>query len=128
MFVRARGGLGADSIRDDRIQDAVQLWPIAEATMKEFKLYQPVFVRAETLEEAIDKCERELGQDGSDLSYTSPIPAIYFDERQPLITPGWYFWKFVHNLLIHPLLALPWEPKWAQRAHDWTAQRCGGGG
>lgn len=41
---------------------------------------------------------------------------------------SWYFWKFVHNLLIHPLLALPWEPKWAQQAHDWTAQRCKGGG
>jgi hypothetical protein len=41
---------------------------------------------------------------------------------------SWYFWKFVHNLLIHPLLAFPWEPKWAQRAHDWTAQRCKGGG
>jgi hypothetical protein len=39
---------------------------------------------------------------------------------------AWYFWKFVHNLLIHPLLAFPWEPKWAQRAHDWTAQRCKG--
>lgn len=41
---------------------------------------------------------------------------------------AWYFWKFIHNLLIHPLLALPWEPKWAQRAHDWTAKRCHGGG
>lgn len=25
------------------------------------------------------------------------------------------FFKFVHNALIHPLLALPWEPRWAQR-------------
>jgi hypothetical protein len=40
----------------------------------------------------------------------------------------WYWWKFVHNLIIHPFLALPWEPKWAQRAHDWTARRCFGGG
>ncbi|HUD85012.1 MAG TPA: hypothetical protein VMR17_01110 [Xanthobacteraceae bacterium] len=40
---------------------------------------------------------------------------------------SWYFWKFVHNALIHPLLALPWEPAWAQRAHDWTALRCPGG-
>lgn len=41
---------------------------------------------------------------------------------------AWYFWKFVHNGLIHPLLALPIEPKCAQRAHDWTAKRCIGGG
>jgi hypothetical protein len=40
----------------------------------------------------------------------------------------YYFWKFVHNALIHPLLAFPWEPKWAQQAHDWTAKRCPGGG
>jgi hypothetical protein len=40
----------------------------------------------------------------------------------------WYWWKFVHNGLIHPLLALPFEPEWAQRAHDWTARRCIGGG
>lgn len=38
------------------------------------------------------------------------------------------FWKFVHNGLIHPWLALPVEPKWAQRAHDWTAERCWGAG
>lgn len=43
-------------------------------------------------------------------------------------TVGWYFWKFVHNMLIHPFLGLPFEPKWAQRAHDWTALRCKGGG
>ncbi len=41
---------------------------------------------------------------------------------------SWYWWKFVHNALIHPFLALPWEPQWAQRAHDWTAKRCLGGG
>jgi hypothetical protein len=41
---------------------------------------------------------------------------------------SWYFWKFVHNMLIHPLLAFPWEPRWAQVAHDWTAKRCEGGG
>jgi hypothetical protein len=41
---------------------------------------------------------------------------------------AWYFWKFVHNALIHPLLSLPWEPAWAQRAHDWTGKRCWGGG
>lgn len=41
---------------------------------------------------------------------------------------SWYWWKFVHNGLIHPWLAFPWEPKWAQDAHDWTAKRCMGGG
>jgi len=41
---------------------------------------------------------------------------------------SWYFWKFVHNALIHPLLAFPWEPRWAQRADDWTSKRCPGGG
>lgn len=41
---------------------------------------------------------------------------------------AWFFWKFVHNFLIHPLLAFPWEPRWAQRAHDWTSKRCVGGG
>lgn len=40
----------------------------------------------------------------------------------------WFGWKLIHNLLIHPCLAFPWEPKWAQRAHDWTAERCPGGG
>ena len=40
----------------------------------------------------------------------------------------WYWWKFVHNALLHPLLAFPWEPRWAQIAHDWTAKRCLGGG
>lgn len=43
-------------------------------------------------------------------------------------TISWYAWKFVHNLLIHPFLAWPYEPRWAQRAHDWTAKRCLGGG
>lgn len=38
------------------------------------------------------------------------------------------WWKFVHNALIHPLLSLPWEPRWVQRAHDWTAKRCPGAG
>lgn len=41
---------------------------------------------------------------------------------------SWYWWKFVHNLLIHPFLAFPWDPKWALRAHDWTGKRCIGGG
>ncbi|MDE1971266.1 MAG: hypothetical protein KGI50_06870 [Patescibacteria group bacterium] len=39
-----------------------------------------------------------------------------------------YFWKFVHNAIIHPLLAFPYEPKWLQKIHDWTSLRCPGGG
>jgi len=40
-----------------------------------------------------------------------------------------FFWKFVHNAVIHPLLAFPWEgPGWLLRAHDWTADRCKGAG
>lgn len=42
--------------------------------------------------------------------------------------PKFLFFKFVHNALVHPLLSLPWEPRWAQRAHDWTARRCYGAG
>lgn len=53
--------------------------------------------------------------------------------RAPIADPAprtraWFFWKFVHNALIHPFLSLPWEPRWAERAHDWTATRCYGGG
>jgi hypothetical protein len=39
-----------------------------------------------------------------------------------------YFWKFIHNAIIHPLLSLPWEPKLLTDAHDWTAKRCEGAG
>jgi len=24
---------------------------------------------------------------------------------------SWFFWKFIHNALIHPCLSLPWEPR-----------------
>lgn len=41
---------------------------------------------------------------------------------------SFYLWKFVHNALIHPLLAFPYEPKFLQRVHDWTAKRCWGAG
>lgn len=42
---------------------------------------------------------------------------------------NFYFWKFVHNALIHPLLSFPWEgPRWLENAHDWTALRCKGAG
>ena len=40
-----------------------------------------------------------------------------------------YWWKFVHNAIIHPLLSTPLpEPRWLQRAHDWAAERCQGAG
>lgn len=38
------------------------------------------------------------------------------------------FWMFVHNAIIHPLIALPWQPNFLLRAHDWTAKRCVGAG
>lgn len=43
-------------------------------------------------------------------------------------TVDFYFWKFIHNAVIHPLLAFPYEPSWLQRAHDWTSKRCPGAG
>jgi hypothetical protein len=40
-----------------------------------------------------------------------------------------YFWKFVHNALIHPMMSLPMEePQWLNRLHDWTAKKCSGAG
>ncbi len=40
-----------------------------------------------------------------------------------------YFWKFLHNAVIHPMMAGPWdEPEWLNRIHDWTAERCWGAG
>ncbi len=42
-------------------------------------------------------------------------------------TKSFYFWKFVHNSLIHPLMGLPCEePQWLNDVHDWTAKRCWG--
>lgn len=42
---------------------------------------------------------------------------------------SFYFWKFVHNAIIHPLMAFPWDgPKWLNRFHDWTAEKCWGAG
>jgi hypothetical protein len=38
-------------------------------------------------------------------------------------TWNYYFWNFVHNAIVHPMLALPMEePKWLTRFHDWTAE------
>lgn len=67
--------------------------------------------------------------DGSALRTASP-------RRPPMPDPididmkgaRFHWWVFVHNALIHPTLAFPYQPRWAQRAHDWTAQRCVGRG
>lgn len=61
------------------------------------------------------------------------VPSGYDCDFKNLIlddmTLDFYFWKFVHNALIHPLLAFPWEgPQWLLDAHDWTAERCKGAG
>jgi hypothetical protein len=50
------------------------------------------------------------------------------NQKEPVRDAKWYFWKFVHNTIIHPILGLPWDIEWANRAHDWTAERCYGGG
>lgn len=40
-----------------------------------------------------------------------------------------YFWKFFHNCLVHPLMGFPInEPEWLNKLHDWTAKRCEGAG
>jgi hypothetical protein len=40
-----------------------------------------------------------------------------------------YFWKFIHNGLIHPMMSGPWnEPAWLNKIHDWTAEKCWGAG
>lgn len=47
---------------------------------------------------------------------------------------NFYFWKFVHNAIIHPMLSLPIrEENWrlgrmVLRWHDWTAKKCYGAG
>lgn len=40
---------------------------------------------------------------------------------------NFYFWKFIHNAIAHPLMSAPWsEPKWVLEFHDWTAKKCYG--
>lgn len=49
--------------------------------------------------------------------------------EKPLVRNArFYWWKFVHNAIAHPLLSLPWEPTFAVRLHDWTSKRCWGAG
>lgn len=33
------------------------------------------------------------------------------------------FWIFIHNVVAHPLMSLSGEAKWADRFHDWTAEK-----
>jgi hypothetical protein len=33
------------------------------------------------------------------------------------------WWWVVHNVFVHPLIALPGPPAWVVRLHDWTAER-----
>lgn len=42
--------------------------------------------------------------------------------------PRKIFWIFVHNALIHPLMAFPIQFKFVDRWHDWTAEKCWGKG
>lgn len=34
------------------------------------------------------------------------------------------FWMFIHNAVIHPMLAFPIQFKIIQYYHDWTAKKC----
>lgn len=112
----------------------------------------------ETLDDIIEQLADEIGvygahdEDDEDACHIKPcrmcwtsslhdhlIAAFKIEEqlRAPLSSSPkegnlrdwkWHLWKFVHNAIIHPMLSLPYEPKWAQRVHDWTAKRCIGGG
>jgi len=35
----------------------------------------------------------------------------------------YYFWRFVHNGLVHPLIAVFGEWGWVMFLHDWTGDR-----
>lgn len=34
-----------------------------------------------------------------------------------------YFWRFVHNAIIHPLIGIFGEARWIMFLHDWTAKK-----
>jgi hypothetical protein len=34
-----------------------------------------------------------------------------------------YFWRFIHNAIIHPLIGVFGERKWIQFLHDSTGER-----
>lgn len=67
----------------------------------------------------------ECGNDDPDCPHCEPIPGSPHGGHRPV---SFYFWRFVHNAVIHPLIAFPYAPRWAERAHDWTARRCPGAG
>lgn len=71
-----------------------------------------------------------MGEEGPEFFEAPAGHVIPHDRPDVARSQGrwFYFWKFVHNAILHPLLSLPWEPKWAERAHDWTAERCYGAG
>ena len=33
------------------------------------------------------------------------------------------FWRFVHNAVAHPLMALSFGARWSDRFHDWTYEQ-----
>lgn len=50
---------------------------------------------------------------------TLPEPYVLFER----LGVSRYFWRFIHNALVHPLMAWPWEPKWVRTLHDWAAEK-----
>jgi hypothetical protein len=32
-------------------------------------------------------------------------------------------WRFVHNAIVHPMMAFPWTPRWVLKLHDWTSSK-----
>lgn len=44
-----------------------------------------------------------------------------FLNTRPLVKST--FWHLVHNLIAHPLMALPTSLKWVDKFHDWTAKK-----
>jgi hypothetical protein len=37
----------------------------------------------------------------------------------------YYFWRFVHNALIHPLIGILGERRWVNFLHDWSGKKWG---
>jgi uncharacterized membrane protein YhaH (DUF805 family) len=34
-----------------------------------------------------------------------------------------FWWGFLHNCVVHPVMFVCRYPQWAERIHDWTAKR-----
>ena len=72
---------------------------------------------------------RQLHHVAGDAVMESGVPRRESVKKKNQSGVSFYFWKFVHNALIHPLMAFPIaEPKWLCFLHDWTAERCQGAG